>query len=340
MSLGTSLATDLGAVTLRLFDPARDYEPLAELIRDANGHDETDWLPSAEALRHDLAHAGTFRPSLDGLVAESDGRLVGVAIATWRQRGQKVVHQIDPLLVRPSHRRHGIGTTLLAWAETHCAERVRAGEAGPAGLPQELGAWGALGVPGAAELASAHGFRAVRYGMEMRRPTSGPIPGAPLPPGLEVRPVRPDQHRRIWGADVEAFQDHWEAALRTDADYEWWFSRPGLDTSLWQVAWDGDEVAGSILTTINADENARLGANRAWLDHISVRRPWRRRGLAAALIASTLRLLAHRGVEEAALGVDAENLSGAVRLYERMGFVRYHSGVTYRKVLGQTGSSA
>lgn len=332
MTTATPLETDLGPVTLRLFDPARDYEPVAEVIRDANVHDGTDWLPSAEALEHELAHDGTFRPTLDGLVAEAAGVLVGLVLATWRQRGEKVVHQLE-LIVRPSHRRRGIANAMLGWAEGHCADRVRAGQAGPAGLPQELGGWGADGVAGHAELAAGHGFRPVRYGMEMRRPTSGPIPASPLPEGLEVRPVQPDQHRRIWEADVEAFRDHWEAPVRTEADYDWWFSRPGLDTSLWQVAWDGDEVAGSVLTMIEADENARLGINRAWLDHISVRRPWRRRGVAASLIASTLRLLVARGVEEAVLGVDAENLSGAVRLYERMGFVRYHSGVTYRKSL-------
>ncbi len=329
-------ATDLHpaptGVTFRLFDPGRDYEALAELMRDANARDGTDWLPSAESLEHELAHDGSFRPALDALVAEDGGRLVGVVITTWRQRGEKVVHQLE-LIVRPSHRRHGIGTALLEWAERHCAERAAAGEAGPRNLPRELGGWGAVGIEGHAQLAASHGFRPVRHGMEMRRPTSAPIPESPLPPGLEVRPVQPEQHRAIWEADVEAFRDHWEAAVRTEDDFAWWFSRPGLDTSLWQVAWDGDEVAGSILTTLNADENERLGVNRAWLDHISVRRPWRRRGLAASLIASSLRLLARRGIEEAVLGVDSENVSGAVRLYERMGFVPYHSGVTYRKPL-------
>ncbi|HJW22819.1 MAG TPA: GNAT family N-acetyltransferase, partial [Candidatus Limnocylindrales bacterium] len=235
--------------------------------------------------------------------------------------------------VRPGDRRQGVGAGLLAWAERHVAERARAGDAGPTGLVQELGGWGDELVPGHAQLAAAHGYRVVRYGMDMLRPISAPIPDAPLPPGIEVRPVLPAHHRAIWDADVEAFEDHWEAAVRTEADFEWWFSRPRLDTTLWQVAWAGDEVAGSVLTSIDPDENARLGITRAWLDHVSVRRPWRRRGVAAALIASTLRHLAGRGVEEAALGVDTENLSGAVGLYERMGFVRHRTGVHYRKPL-------
>jgi ribosomal protein S18 acetylase RimI-like enzyme len=34
---------------------------------------------------------------------------------------------------------------------------------------------------------------------------------------------------------------------------------------------------------------------------------------------------------EAALGVDAENTSGALRVYEAIGFRRVRTGVSYRK---------
>jgi mycothiol synthase len=324
-------STHVMGVTFRPFDPAADYGPAAELIREANAHDGTEWLPSAESLEHDMGHDGSFRPAVDARVAAAgDGRPVGLAVTGWRRRGDKIVHRIE-LLVRPSERRRGIGTALLGWAEAHVTERSRRGEAGPRQLPVEIGGWGEMAVPGHAQLAAGHGYRVVRYGMDMLRRVADPIPEAPLPDGIDNRPVRPDQHQRIWEADVEAFRDHWESPVRTEADFDWWFRRPDLDTSLWQVAWDGDEVVGSILTTINREENARLGIERAWLDHISVRRPWRRRGVAAALIASTLRLLAARGVEQAALGVDTENLSGAVRLYERMGFVPNRTGAHYRK---------
>jgi mycothiol synthase len=195
------------------------------------------------------------------------------------------------------------------------------------------GGWGDSIVAGHAELAAGHGYRVVRYGFEMRRPVDAPIPDAPLPAGLEVRPVRPADHRRIWDADTEAFQDSWERGQRFEEDYVRWFTAPWLDTTLWQVAWDGDAVAGSVLTAIHEEENERLGLRIAWLDHVSVGRPWRRHGLAAALIASTLRILHDRGIEVAALGVDAENPSGALALYERLGFGRHRTGIAYRKDL-------
>jgi ribosomal protein S18 acetylase RimI-like enzyme len=70
-----------------------------------------------------------------------------------------------------------------------------------------------------------------------------------------------------------------------------------------------------------AAENAQLGIRRGWLDHVSVRRPWRGRGLAKALCAESFRVLRSRGIDEAWLGVDAANPTGALGLYESLGFV-------------------
>jgi mycothiol synthase len=319
-------------VAFRAFEPARDLAAIADLMVECHRHDGVDWLPTAAELEHELRHATNFRPEHDGRIAERHGTVVAFARSDWRRRGEKVVHNIE-VWVRPSERRQGIGNQLVARAEAHEAARVQAGDGGPAELPHEIGGWGDQAVPGHAELAARRGYRVVRYGMEMVRDLALPIPDAPLPDGLEVRPVRPEDHRAIWAADTEAFQDHWEAAERSEADFEWWFTRPSLDTTLWQVAWAGQDVAGSILTSVYPEENEKLGVKRAWLDHISVRRPWRRRGLASALIASSLQLLRERGLEQAALGVDAENPSGAVRVYERMGFRRHKTGIAYRRKL-------
>ena len=132
---------------------------------------------------------------------------------------------------------------------------------------------------------------------------------------------------------MEAFRDHWDAGERTEADFEGWFASPELDTSLWRVAWDGDEVAGSVMNFIYPAENETLGERRGWLDHVSVRRPWRRRGLASALIAESMRAIAEAGMRDAALGVDAENPTGALRVYETLGFRRTRTGVSYRKAM-------
>ncbi|MBI3745057.1 MAG: GNAT family N-acetyltransferase, partial [Chloroflexi bacterium] len=93
----------------------------------------------------------------------------------------------------------------------------------------------------------------------------------------------------------------------------------------------GDEVAGSVLNFVFSEENAALGLRRGWLEHVSIRRPWRRRGLASALMVRSLRRLRDLGLDEGALDTDAENLTGAVRLYEALGFRRVRTSARYHK---------
>ena len=113
------------------------------------------------------------------------------------------------------------------------------------------------------------------------------------------------------------------------------FGRAELDTSLWVVAWDGDQVAGVVQNWVWPEENERLGVKRGWLEHISVRRPWRRRGLARAITAASLVKYREVGLEEAMLGVDSENPNGALGLYEGLGFVQASRAAAYRRDLAR-----
>jgi GNAT superfamily N-acetyltransferase len=125
--------------------------------------------------------------------------------------------------------------------------------------------------------------------------------------------------------------DHWEHSVREESDYRRFFEEPDLDTSLWQVAWDRDEVVGSVLNFIYPDENRELDIDVGWLQHVSVRRPWRGRGVAGALIARTLDVLRDRGMAVARLGVDGKNPTGAVSLYRRYGFYEFRRWIVQRK---------
>lgn len=316
-------------LALRPFELERDLEGLVELIGASNLADGVDWLPAAASFRVELEHRPDFDPARDIMIAELDGGLVGAAEHVVRTRDDTIVHHLEGW-VRPSLRRRGIGRALLHWSEKRARE---AAAADPGSLPHALASWPDEQQVGTIALLESEGYGILRYGFMMLRRLADPIPDAPLPAGLDLRPVRAGDHRRIWDADVEAFRDHWKSVVRTDADFEGWFAEPELDTTLWRVAWDGEEVAGSVMSFIFTEENERLGVKRGWLEHVSVRRSWRRRGLASALIAASLRGLRARGLDEAALGVDAENTTGALRLYERLGFYRHRTGVLYAKSL-------
>ena len=331
-AIETDLPSGPVGIAYRRFDPATDYTVVAALIADCHAHDDIDWYPTAELLAHEWGHNDSFDPASDAVLAFEGDRAVGLVDVDWRLREAAVVHGLD-IWVRPEARRRGIGGRLLDWAESHARETAAAGHAGPTDLAHDAMGWGDAHVPGHAELAASRGYRVARYGFEMLRPLDAPVVVEPLPAGLAIRAVEPGHYRAIWDADVEAFRDHRDPAVRTEEDYRAKFEAPWLDTSTWKVAWAGDEVAGSVMTWVSAEENQRIGIKRAWLDHISVRRPWRRQGVAAALITATLELLREQGYEQAALGVDAENPTGALRLYERLGFVRTKTGIGYRKAL-------
>ena len=167
----------------------------------------------------------------------------------------------------------------------------------------------------------------------MRRSGLGDVPDLPLPDGLEMRPVQPDQHRAIYDAENEAFRDHWGHHEHGEEGFRQTFNQPDTNTDLWTVAWDGDQVAGVVETWIWPEENRRLDVRRGWLEKISVRRPWRKRGVARALTAAAMIKLREAGMDEAMLGVDAENPNGALGLYESLGFTIFRRSTAYRRPL-------
>jgi len=326
----------IDGLRFRAFDPARDYGPLAELIATVHLADGIDWLPTAEDLRVDYDNAPEFDPRRDVVLAEIDDALAGAAETFVRERDGSAVHHLNGW-VRPSDRGRGLGTALLHWSEARAAEVAAVdGRSGP----RHLDAWLEESSVGARRLFGAEGYAVARYGFQMIRDLTTPIGDAPLPNGIDIRPVRVEDHRRIWDADEEAFRDHWNAWLRTEEDYTGWYATPELDTSLWRVGWDGDEVAGVVMSFVFAEENERLGVSRGWFEHISVRRPWRRRGLATALMTAAMEELAQRGIREVALHVDAENVSGALRVYQALGFRVVKSNSLYRKTFQTPAPSA
>lgn len=333
-------APAIPGLVARHVDRDRDFEPIAALIGAANVHDGVQWQPTADDLRHEWGLNDGADLDEDVLLAEVDGVLAGVAAHDWRLRGERIFHELN-VVVRPEFRRHGLGRAMLARIEERVASAMAAGEAGGStGREHVFAGWADIEITAVEPWAAAAGYTIDGYGILMRRSLADPIPEVALPNGLEIRPVEEADHRRIWDADVEAFQDHRDPAVRTENDFRHWFTIPDLDTSLWQVAWDGGEVAGSVMNVVFAEENRKLGLSRGWLEHVSVRRPWRKRGLASALIARSLVILRDLGLQEAALGADAENLSGAVRLYEALGFRRMRTSARYRKPVVPPGGGA
>ncbi len=288
---------------------------------------------SVEWLANYFDHEVNLDPYTDIALAEIDGQVVGLSRCYWAEEvaGPRQ-YQFNALVV-PAWQGQGISRALLHWAEDHLRHTAATHPPEP---PKLLQFWLSHGLAHLKPLLESEGYAPARYSNNMVRPSLDDIPDFPLPPGLEVRPARPEHYRRIWDAQIEAFQDHWGFLQHPEEDYQMWLNDPiYFQPALWQVAWDvaTDEVAGMVLTFIDAAENERWGRRRGYTEAISVRRPWRRRGLARALIAHSLRAQREAGMTESALSVDSENLTGATRVYEDCGFRTVTVDMLYRKPL-------
>ena len=139
--------------------------------------------------------------------------------------------------------------------------------------------------------------------------------------------------RRIWETEVAVFRDHRGAIDDSEAAFERMRADPRREIGLWVVAWQGDEIVGQALNRIDREANAELGLKRGWINSVGVRRAWRRRGVARALVAESIRVLRDAGMTSAGLGVDAENPHGALGVYESVGFSVVRTERVYRKPL-------
>ena len=320
-------APPIPGLRARFFSDASDYGRLSALTIAANRFDDIPYLPSPHNLQVEMEAAEGADPVDDAVIVEVDGQVVA---ATGIER---VVREDIPTYqvwgtVDPGFRRRGLGTALMGW--TLVRARVRASREDPGGRV-DLASFAEDSETGQRALLAGVGLEPTRNFFLMRRAGLEGVPDVPLPDGLEIRPVSGDQWRTILDAENEAFRDHWGHREMPKSDYQRTFGQTEVDTSLWVVAWDGHQVAGVVQNWIWPEENERLNIKRGWLEHISVRRPWRRRGLARAITAASLVKLRDAGLDEAMLGVDSENPNGALGLYEGLGFVMRSRAAAYRR---------
>ena len=305
-----------------------DLVEIARLENAEAAADSLDRRTSVDELAARYAHPNaSFDPARDVTIAELDGRIVGagereVVDTTDGYREYRLDGTVDP-----AFRRRGIGRAILAENE-RLARELAAREAPASPI---FGSWSFDSQAGDIALLESAGFEHARWFFDMVRPTLDDIPEVRLPEGLEIRAIDAGTARQMWDADVDAFQDHWGGFDRSEEHLQRWLQDPSTDLSLWVAVFDGDEIAAGVINAIDPHQNAALGVERGWLQSVFTRRAWRRRGLASALIAHSLGLLRSRGMTSAALGVDADNPSGALGLYEGLGFAIDRRATAWRK---------
>ena len=288
-----------------------------------------------DEMRVSYQHHERCDPDRDICVIELDGEIAGYTRVFWDDLILEDLREYFAVsLLRPDVRRPEIRRAVLDWSEQRRRAIARGHRASGEALDRPL--WFGTDYPDGdietADLLRASGYVPIRRFASLIRPDLEAIVDAPMPEGIETRPITRDGPllRRIWEAEVEAFRDHFGAREPTEKDCAFFLDEPGRDLALWFIAFDGEEVAAGVRCVVkpNAD-----GIREGWLEPVFTRRAWRRRGIARALIARSLVGLRAYGVERAALGVDLQNPNQALRLYESSGFQVQSSSTGWRKQL-------
>ncbi len=258
-----------------------------------------------------------FIPEKNGILIENqDGILVALA-EVW-DLGERPVHPFLWMTVDPEYEDLGLEDYLVDWAEERARQVLNrvspewrvAVRCNPLSL-----------VTSAKEALLKAGWKAIRHNFTMRIDMVEAPPTPAFPEGVQLRPYDPERDsRQVYKLDDEVFQDHFGYV---EEDFEKGYERfmhhmagdDSYDPSLWFLAVADEEIIAICLCRRFSFEDPDAGH----VSTLGVRRDWRRRGMAQALLLQAFGEFYKRGTFSVDLGVDAESLTGATDLYKKVG---------------------
>jgi mycothiol synthase len=283
-----------------------DLEPVVGLLDDADRALGLDPDPIREYLTW-IWHVPSTDLERDTRLVMHGTQVAGYVHGTW---SPEEGGPLDGLIrVHPDHRARGIGSWALAWAEALAAER------GSQGIRVKIPDRNADG----RALLTSRRYVRVRSSFTMGRDLAADEEAGAPPPGVLIRAFETGRDEHALHEVYEAsFADHWGFRSIPYATFEQgMYGAEDWDPSLAHFAEVDEQVVGHVVALSFAGE--------ANIESIGVIPAWRSRGIAKALLHRAFAALAKRGHREVRLGVDAQNPTGAVALYESVGMTPYRS---------------
>ena len=263
------------------------------------------------------------------IVLAPNGKIVGY-YEFWDLQGPHVRFDCWGC-IHPDYMDLGIGTYLLSWVDQRAAQSVAKAPQGTRVILRSFDL--SINQP-VGDLLQKTGYQLIRHNLRMVTELNGQPPVPQWPDGITVRTMQTGHDEStVLRAIRDSFIDHWgHVETPFEQELERWLHRirtdETFDPGLWFLAMDakhfapgfipgepGDEIAGISLCRAKTYDDPDMG----WVSTLGVRRPWRKRGLGLALLQHSFHALYQRGFRKIGLGVDAQNLTGATRLYEKAG---------------------
>ena len=317
---------------------AADIDPWFALIEKIESHDREEERSRRSDLEI-LTRQSWVDLAADSRVAvDGDGTFRAVGRNAFRPGATETVAVILLGGVDPQWRGRGIGRELLDWQRTRAVENMadlRAADTETAKLPGRIGGYVEEQVTSRSRLYEAAGFTKTRWFIQqrLRLDDVGEVPPLAID-GLRVEPFTAVLDERMRLAHNDAFRDHWGSIPH---DEEVWRTGVLEDDALrreqsFAIVDVNDPAEPVVAYVINCEYEhdwEPQGYTDGYTDAIGVRRAWRGCGLARHLLALSAKAFADAGREYATLDADAENPSGAVRLYESLGYETTHRTTYY-----------
>jgi mycothiol synthase len=307
-------------------DDAGAWAALIAAIRDADG---SDYYINEQELREEFDN-----PNLDfarGSVAIWDGgRMVGCAVLACRSVANPVHNMRQEGGVHPAYRGRGLGWDLLDWAEQAA---VPLHEERFAGHPLALSSGVFSLNAGAAALHQERGYQAVRWFHSMVRDLSAAVAEAVIPDGVQITGYTADLAEAALLVRNESFRDHWGSTDVTAQNWAHSLAQRAFRPRFSFLAYAGPEPLGLLLGHEYDAYTEQTGRRDLYIAIVGTRVAGRKRGIATALLVTAMAAARADGYDQASLTVDADSLTGAVGLYQHVGFAVDTTWVTYQKPL-------
>ena len=320
----------INGLSFRKFAGDTDFPHMVKIVAAASEADKEDFAVTLESIKHDYQHLTNSVPAQDMIFASIEGDPIAYSRVQWWQEedpNDRIYSHFVKIM--PKWRYQGIEEAMIGWCENRLLHIIQ-------DHPQDSRRFFQTDIndhnQGLAEIIKSLGYEPIRYSIGMSRSLED-IPGAELPEDLEVRSVEEHDVRKIWDASIEAFRDHWGFSMPKEEDFINYKGSKYFQPDLWQVAWKDDQVVGSVLNYIDHDYNQKFSRQRGWTEEITTHRDWRRRGIAKVLIVRSMHMHKTKGMTEVALGVDTNNPTGALKLYQSLGYKKERGWTIYRKPL-------